>query len=511
MATIEWDLPKKPRVEWDEPKYDPTEGMSGGQKFLAGVGKGMVDLGRGVGQMFGMVSEDDVKRSRQLDAPLMKTGAGLAGNIVGAAVPAMATMLIPGVNTYTGAAAVGAGMGALNPIADGETRLGNAVLGGVGGVAGQFGANMVGRAIAPVKNALTGEQQRLAAEAVKRGIPLDAADVTGSKPLKAIRSVMGNLPLTAGRQAEMEGAKQAAFNRAVLRTAGENADNAAPEVVKDMMDRLGGNFQNIYGRNSVKVDNNLLTALADVDAKYGRVLPSQQKEVFNRVIDDILANPSMQGQTYQFTRTQMGKLSKSGDPAVAQAAAGIKEALDDAAARSLNPADATLLKQTQRQYANAKAIENAMSTVPGVSGDIPAANLRTALKTQSKKAYTQGQGDLNDLSRIGATFLRDPMANTSNTATHGLYQNLLTGGALAGLGAGVGYGGSGGDLQTAGLLAAGGLLSPRIAQAALYSPIVQQYLASGAARQAIGAGAQRVASPALTGVGAAGLLSYFDQ
>ena len=29
------------------------EGMSGGQRFLAGVGKGMTDVGRGIAQVFG--------------------------------------------------------------------------------------------------------------------------------------------------------------------------------------------------------------------------------------------------------------------------------------------------------------------------------------------------------------------------------------------------------------------------------------------------------------------------
>jgi hypothetical protein len=34
---------------------DPTEGMSGPSKFLAGAGKAFTDIGRGVGQVAGMV------------------------------------------------------------------------------------------------------------------------------------------------------------------------------------------------------------------------------------------------------------------------------------------------------------------------------------------------------------------------------------------------------------------------------------------------------------------------
>ena len=62
---------------------DPTEGMSGVERFAAGVGKSIYDTGRGIGQLFGMVDEADIARARELDRPLMETGAGLAGNIAG--------------------------------------------------------------------------------------------------------------------------------------------------------------------------------------------------------------------------------------------------------------------------------------------------------------------------------------------------------------------------------------------------------------------------------------------
>lgn len=63
--------------------YDPTEGMSTFQKAAAGVGKAIVDTGRGIGQWVGMVDRKDIEEARKLDAPLMKTGAGMAGNIAG--------------------------------------------------------------------------------------------------------------------------------------------------------------------------------------------------------------------------------------------------------------------------------------------------------------------------------------------------------------------------------------------------------------------------------------------
>lgn len=118
-----------------EPSYDPTEGMSGTQKFLAGVGKAFTDVGRGAGQLVGLVSREDVEQARKLDAPLMKTGAGTAGNILGNVVAAAPTAFIPGVNTIAGSAAVGAGMGLLQPSTSTGETIQNIATGGAAGAA----------------------------------------------------------------------------------------------------------------------------------------------------------------------------------------------------------------------------------------------------------------------------------------------------------------------------------------------------------------------------------------
>lgn len=130
-----------------------TEGMSTSQLFLAGVGKGMTDVSRGIGQRLGMVSEEDVAKARQLDQPLMETTAGTVGNVVGGIAPALPTAFIPGVNTYTGAAALSATMGALQPTVQGESPIVNAAIGAPLGVAGQFAGNMLTRGASSLINA----------------------------------------------------------------------------------------------------------------------------------------------------------------------------------------------------------------------------------------------------------------------------------------------------------------------------------------------------------------------
>jgi len=138
---------------------NPTTGMSFFDKAAAGVGKAIVDTGRGLGQMVGLVSRDDVAESRKRDAALMDTGAGIAGNIGGnvamALTPGMAAKglsMVPALaraapalnaagnalmapRTIGGAAALGAGMGLVQPSTSTGETLGNMALGGVASAA----------------------------------------------------------------------------------------------------------------------------------------------------------------------------------------------------------------------------------------------------------------------------------------------------------------------------------------------------------------------------------------
>lgn len=133
---------------------DPTEGMSGFEKFAAGAGKSVADLGRGIKQLddryqarylpapvresIKRQGEADIAESRRLDAPLMSTSAGKAGNIVGniaATVPAMA---IPGANTVAGAGLIGAGLGAIQPAISDTERSKTAAVGAATGAASQY-------------------------------------------------------------------------------------------------------------------------------------------------------------------------------------------------------------------------------------------------------------------------------------------------------------------------------------------------------------------------------------
>src|SRR5262245_38787815 len=62
----------------NSPEYQKKYGPAGStsENLRAGAGKAFYDLGRGVQQLTGNMSREQVDETKALDAPLMRTGAG---------------------------------------------------------------------------------------------------------------------------------------------------------------------------------------------------------------------------------------------------------------------------------------------------------------------------------------------------------------------------------------------------------------------------------------------------
>ena len=274
-SAVTWDDPVDPaQVKWDDAKrlanrgpnfagQDPTQGMSTEEKLAAGAGKSVMDLWSGVKQIFGQESRADVDAQRKLDIPLMHTGAGLAGNIAGnvamATIPAglaadaagavglgrtaaaLGSVANPG--TLGAAGASGAIQGALQPVGTQDSRLWNTVAGAGMGAAG----NLAARGAAAAGSAISGQVETAANKAVSAlqdaGVPLDAAQRTGSILLNRAKAMLSDNPLTAGAQADFQDMQNKAVTRAFLKTIGADGNAATPEVMGKAMNRTGRNVR----------------------------------------------------------------------------------------------------------------------------------------------------------------------------------------------------------------------------------------------------------------------------
>lgn len=471
--------------------YDPTEGMSGLDKFLAGTGKAFVDLGRGAGDLWADVAGGDsaardaaTAEARRLDAPLMATGAGMAGNLAGNVLATALPMAIPGVGaalgTVRGAGALGAGLGALQATTDDESRLANMAIGGAAGAAGQGVANAFGRLVRPVRSTLPPPAAGLAAEAEKAGIPLNAAQATGSKPLQVIDSVLDKLPFTADAQAAAKEGQRAAWRRGLLAMTGENADEATPAVLGAVKQRISGEFERLASAYDMPVTDDLLGKLAAVETEYGKRLPTNQRQIVQSYVDDLTAGPSIPGKTYQDTRSMLTKQVdslKQSDAMTAEALAKIRDAVDDTMGAHIKatatPDDAKAWTEARKQWKMMRRIEKAADST---TGDISPKKLFNEMTRKDKNAMLYGQGpqDAANLARVGKAFLAEQVPD-SGTAQRMFYQNLLTGGGGA-----LGVGTLLGAVPPAAMGAAAlGAATPMAMQRALWSKAGQKYLTRG--------------------------------
>lgn len=173
---------------------NPTEGMSGMQKFNAGVGGAMTNVAQGAQQMLGMGPDAEaVKERRELDRPLMNTGAGMAGNVAGNVAMLAPLAVVPGAATVAGTGALGALAGGLQPTEGAKERLGNMAAGVALSAGTQAAVGPGARALGEWgANRVTASELRQSQNAV-RDKTLAAGQKAGlSVPGSAVNPTMGN-------------------------------------------------------------------------------------------------------------------------------------------------------------------------------------------------------------------------------------------------------------------------------------------------------------------------------
>jgi hypothetical protein len=186
-----------PKADNKEFAFDPMRDMTAGDRFLAGAGKGMTDIVRGIGQTVGMVNRADVAETRKRDAALMSTTGGTVGNVAGTVAALLPTAFIPGAATLPGAAAIGAGTGLLAPSTSTEETLRNTAFASMAGPAGVLLGRGVGAAYqggkALVEPFFAGGRERIAG----RVLGEFASDPSAVQAARGVPSATGARPTLA--------------------------------------------------------------------------------------------------------------------------------------------------------------------------------------------------------------------------------------------------------------------------------------------------------------------------
>lgn len=336
-----------------------------------------------------------------------------------------------------------------------------------GALAGGMLPSVASRAVTPLP--MPAERKALVDVLQREGVPLTAGQATGSKPLRWMESVLGDLPGAGGRPATIQADQAKAFTQAALRRVGSNADDAGPDALREVASRVGGSFDDIAARADVKMDPQFANQMRPLITNYieNSVMGTRPPlpDIIAKQLTEYSQNlgGKITGKQFQELRKRVSEGLKTADGPYKEFLSGVRNSLDGLVERTAAPGVAKEWQEARRQYANYKTIEKAMGGAGEATamGMLSPQQLRTAVKGSHSGAYTRGTSDLSELARAGAGVLQ-PLPN-SGTGPRNFFTGVAAGaGALT--------------RDPASVLAP--LLVPPIAGRALMSKPVQKYLAN---------------------------------
>jgi len=485
-------------VDYDPFAESPAVAAAPEQSFVGGMklgakkrALGIAELGLNVANSLGA----DVSGAKELVGDLGQryaregTGTGLKGGV--AEFLGDPLTFLPGA-TLPKFLAQGAAMGATAPTGRADSGLTDNAIGAVSGVAASglgYGAGKVISKVAkPIGNQLTEVGKAGIRKLEEAGVPLSAAQKTGSKALAALEATFSTLPMTSNAQSKIYEKQREAFTKAALKEAGIDASNASREVIAAASKKFGDEYSALASKNVMNVDDELLSGAARAyqEASNG-VLGVDASSLVKKVVRDLQGAGipelgilgQIDGKVYQKSRSLLTQASQSAKPHEATVLKQLRNELDAAFERSLPEAQRGTMAAINKRYQAFKPIQKAMesSKAEGLkTGNIDPTTLYNQVEVGAP---------LSNLSDAAAGFLR-PTIPDSGTAQRLFMQNALTGAGVASAGYGAG---TDNNYALAGGLA---LAGPKGAQMLYNSKIGQKYLTEGM-RPAIQAGANAVA------------------
>lgn len=326
---------------------------------------------------------------------------------------------------YATNAGIGAGMGGLQPVVDGESRAVNTGVGGALGIAGQGLSDGVMVAGKKAAAAVSPQLRDLARYGESIGLPLTGADVAKSEAVKRLASMADALPLSgaAGRQS----ARSDAVGKQVAKLIGQDAGELNQGVMAKAYADLGQQYDTFF-KDGMAVDRTFFDKLGSVqkfaDENLDDTASKAAANFVNRAIDQ-LQGGRISGATLQSLDQQARKLATGGGDRQ-QVMQELRAELHEAFGRQGGMGDAW--RDLNRKYANYKTIEPLIARNP--EGIAPEQLLQAVNATKMGKArMARGQaGDIGDLALLGRQ-MRPP--RTSKTPEGLLNLALGAGTALA--------------------------------------------------------------------------------
>jgi len=399
------------------------------ENALYGFGGSMKGLALGAGQRLGLVDQSTIDEHKMAMEGLETTKAGKTGSFAGIAVPAAATSVIPGANTYLGAALTGAAFGAATPTGEDESVATNIALGTAGGMGGKylgdkFGSWATDRLAKAKTQAAAKEAQNLVRDTTAR----EAADagyvVTPSQVGKKsfAESLSGKFKTN-----QMAGLKnQNVTNRLARKAIGldENTPLTPATLQNIRNEAFERGYTPVTQAGKIKVDDEYLTAMSKITETYegaAKSFPGAAKKEVTDMVDSLLVDSFDAGDAIKMTRIlrdDAAKAFRGGDNALGKALRKASDAIENQIERHLSgqgKQGATALKQfadARKLIAKTHTVEEALEES---TGNIDATKIASIFKKGKPLS-----GELKTIGKIGEAFretTRLPKTGDANPVT----------------------------------------------------------------------------------------------
>jgi hypothetical protein len=370
-----------------EPQPDAFAQTAKDDGFLrnvpAAAGGVVAGIPLGIRQMLGKDNPGEVDEWKRSMEGLWSTPGGKVGTVLGGVGVAAPAMFVPGANTALGAAAVGAGMGAVQPVGDGESRALNTVIGGATGGLAQAGVNKLGTVLA---NRATAKSAELAAEKAQNAVrdaTIQEARQAGYviPPTQVAPNRAGTLNrLAEGLSGKIQTAQAAAIKNQTVTDALAKKALGLPEDVPLSMESLkavrsaaGEVYKVVKAAGTMQADDDFARAMSGVTGEYSALVndfPSQSNGQINSLIQD-LSKPTFQSSSMvelvKRLRSDGFQNLRAMEPekkALGRIQLGAQNALEDLMERNMEQVGAGELAQVFRNarqlIAKTHTVENAL-------------------------------------------------------------------------------------------------------------------------------------------------------
>lgn len=382
--------------------------------------------------------QQEIDRAKSANEPVLNTPGGKLGAIIGDTALYAPAALIPGAGAPLISAAIGAGVGAIQPVASGDSRFENALIGGGAGIA----APALGRALSPGINpqarALLDQGVRLTPGQILGGGWKSAEDKLTSVPF------FGDM-INRGQRGAMEDFNRAAYARALGGAPNPNAP-VGREAVSDIEDQLGAQYSNLLPNMSFNADAPFVQGLSQLQGMATQGLAPQQAARFSQIMqNDLMRNMTphgvMNGESLKNVESRLGELIRSyggssngDDRQLANALREMQSLVRQTVARA-DPDQAAQLADVNRNWANFTRVRDAAGGIGAKEGVFTPAQLAAAVRrgdtSTGKGDYASGNALMQDLTDSGGSVIGNKYPD-SGTVGRALLTGAIGTGAAAG-------------------------------------------------------------------------------